>query len=93
MPSASKDTANTAARPRRPRGIPERIDHFSGGTPADTPWGDGAAGGCGAPRILGIGFEARGSMGGIPTDAARMLQWDKTKETWYIASGPGGAKL
>jgi hypothetical protein len=70
VPSASKDTANTAARPRRPRGIPERIDHFSGGTPADTPWGDGAAGGCGEPTILGIGFEARGSMGGIPTDAA-----------------------
>jgi len=34
-----------------------------------------------------------GEMRGIPVEAARMLLWDKTKETWYVASGPGGAKL
>lgn len=34
-----------------------------------------------------------GDMRGVATDAARMLRWDKTKETWTIASGPGGAKL
>jgi branched-chain amino acid transport system substrate-binding protein len=33
-----------------------------------------------------------GDMRGVPTDAARMLQWDKAKETWYVVSGPGGAK-
>jgi hypothetical protein len=34
-----------------------------------------------------------GDMRGMPVDAARMLEWDGTKETWYLASGPGGAKL
>jgi branched-chain amino acid transport system substrate-binding protein len=34
-----------------------------------------------------------GDMRGMPPESARMLQWDKTKETWYFASGPGGAKL
>jgi branched-chain amino acid transport system substrate-binding protein len=33
-----------------------------------------------------------GDMRGVPNDAARMLQWDKSKETWFIVSGPGGAK-
>jgi branched-chain amino acid transport system substrate-binding protein len=33
-----------------------------------------------------------GAMRGMPPESARMLQWDKTKETWYVASGPGGAK-
>ena len=33
-----------------------------------------------------------GDMRGVPTDAARMLQWDKAKETCYVVSGPGGAK-
>lgn len=34
-----------------------------------------------------------GDMRGMPPEAARMLQWDKSKETWTFASGPGGAKL
>jgi branched-chain amino acid transport system substrate-binding protein len=34
-----------------------------------------------------------GDMRGLPTNAARMLQWDGAAETWNVASGPGGAKL
>jgi branched-chain amino acid transport system substrate-binding protein len=30
-------------------------------------------------------------MRGIPIDAARLLQWDNAKESWHVASGPGGA--
>jgi hypothetical protein len=29
----------------------------------------------------------------MPVEAARMLRWDGAKDTWYVASGPGGAKL
>jgi len=32
-----------------------------------------------------------GDMRGIPIDAARLLQWDRAKESWHVASGPGGA--
>ncbi len=34
-----------------------------------------------------------GDMRGLPVDAARMLEWDGAKETWTVASGPGGARL
>jgi branched-chain amino acid transport system substrate-binding protein len=34
-----------------------------------------------------------GDMRGMPVNAARMLEWDGSKETWTLASGPGGAKL
>ena len=34
-----------------------------------------------------------GDMRGMPVDAARMPEWDGAKETWTLASGPGGAKL
>ena len=47
----------------------------------------------GLPGVQAVFDFRSGDMRGIPTDAARILQWDKTKETWYIASGPGGAKL
>lgn len=32
-----------------------------------------------------------GDMRGIPIDAARLLQWDQAKESWHVASGPGGS--
>ena len=32
-----------------------------------------------------------GDMRGIPIDAARLLQWDNAKESWHVASGPGGS--
>jgi branched-chain amino acid transport system substrate-binding protein len=34
-----------------------------------------------------------GDMRGMPVEAARMLRWDGAKDTWFLASGPGGAKL
>lgn len=46
----------------------------------------------GLPGVEAVFDFRSGDMRGLPTDAARMLQWDKTKETWYVASGPGGAK-
>ena len=47
----------------------------------------------GLPGVQSAFDFRNGDMRGIPVEAARMLLWDKTKETWTIASGPGGAKL
>jgi len=39
-----------------------------------------------------VGTDATGRLA-EPEFAARLLEWNQAKETWYVASGPGGAKL